>query len=44
MILMGEPEKGPLGRPRLGWGDDIEIWISEWGGMDCIDLVHDSNQ
>jgi hypothetical protein len=31
-ILVGKPEgKGPLGRPRRGWVDNIKIDLSEMG-------------
>jgi hypothetical protein len=36
-ILVGKPEgKRQLGRPRLGWVDNIKIGLREigWGGMD----------
>jgi hypothetical protein len=38
-ILVGKPEgKGPLGRPRRRWVDDIKMDITEigWGGMDWM--------
>jgi hypothetical protein len=39
---MGEPEgRRPLGRPRLGWEDNINIDIQAvgCGGMDWMDLA-----
>jgi hypothetical protein len=41
-ILVGRPEdKGPLGRPRRRWQDNIKMDIQEvgCGGMDWIDLA-----
>jgi hypothetical protein len=41
---VGKPEaKGPLGRPRPMWVDNIKIDLSEigWSGMDWIDLAQD---
>jgi hypothetical protein len=43
-ILVGKPEgKGPLGRPRRRWVDNIKVDHREldWGGMDWIDLAQD---
>ena len=45
-ILVGKPEgKGPLGRPRLRWEDNIKIdlhGVGWWGGgMNWIDLAQD---
>jgi hypothetical protein len=43
-ILVGTPEgKGPLGRLRHRWEDNIEMDLREigWGGMDWIDLAQD---
>jgi hypothetical protein len=32
-ILVGKPEgKGPLGRPRRGWVDNIKMDLGEIGG------------
>jgi hypothetical protein len=29
-VLVGRPERrGPLGRPRLGWGDNIKMDLQE---------------
>jgi hypothetical protein len=38
--------KGPLGRPRRRWVDNIEMDLREvgWDGMDWIDLAQDSDQ
>jgi hypothetical protein len=41
-ILVGKPEgKGPLGRPRRRWVDDVEMDLREIGsvGMDWINLA-----
>jgi hypothetical protein len=46
-ILVGKPEgKGPLGRPRHRWEDNIRMDLREivWGGMDWIDLAQDRDQ
>jgi hypothetical protein len=46
-ILVGKPEeKGPLGRPRRRWVDNIKTDLREigWGGMDWIDLAHAGDQ
>jgi hypothetical protein len=33
-IIVGKPEgKGPLGRPRLSWVDNIKISIERYKGM-----------
>jgi hypothetical protein len=40
--LVGKPDgKGPLGRPRRRWVDNIKTNIKEigWDGMDWIDLA-----
>jgi hypothetical protein len=42
--LVRKPEgKRPLGRPRPGWEDNIEMGLPEMGcgGMDWIDLAQD---
>jgi hypothetical protein len=32
-VLVGKPEgKGPLGRPRHGWEDNIKMDLQEGGG------------
>jgi hypothetical protein len=41
---MGKPErKGPLGRPRRKWVDNVimDLKEKEWGGVDWIDLARD---
>jgi hypothetical protein len=46
-ILVGNPKgKGPLGRPRRRWEDNIKMYLRElgWGGMDWIDLAKDRDQ
>jgi hypothetical protein len=46
-ILVGMPGgKGPLGRPRRRWANNIKMDFSEmgWGGMDWIDLVEGRDQ
>jgi hypothetical protein len=46
-ILVGNPEgKGPLGRPRRRWVDNIKMTLREiaWDGMDWIDLAQDMDQ
>jgi hypothetical protein len=46
-ILVGKPEgKGPLGRPRRMWVDNIKIDLREirWDGVDWIDLVKEREQ
>jgi hypothetical protein len=43
-ILVGKPGgKGPLGRPRYRWEDNIKMNLREieWGGMDWNDLAED---
>jgi hypothetical protein len=45
--LVGNPEgKRPLGRPRRGWVDTIEIDLREigWDGRDWIDGAQDRDQ
>jgi hypothetical protein len=42
MMLVGKPEgRRPLGRPRCGWVDKIEMDLrrKSWDDMDCIDLA-----
>jgi hypothetical protein len=44
---MGNPEgKRPLGRPRRGWEDNIDMDHSEigWGDMDWIHLAQDTDR
>jgi hypothetical protein len=46
-VLVGKPEvKRPLGRPRLGWDDNIKMDLQEvgWGGMDWIELAQDRDR
>jgi hypothetical protein len=46
-ILVAKLEgKGPLGRPRCRWVDNIKIDFRElgWDGMDWIDLAQDRDQ
>jgi hypothetical protein len=39
-------EKGPLGRPRHRWEDNIKMDLREleWGSMDWINLYQDRDQ
>jgi hypothetical protein len=41
-----ESQKGPLGRPRYGWVDNIKMHLREMGhyGMDWIHLAQDRGQ
>jgi hypothetical protein len=42
MLLVEKPEgKGPLGRPRRRWVEDIKMDLSEigWGSVDLIGLA-----
>jgi hypothetical protein len=44
-FLVGKPEgKGPLGRPRRRWIDNIKMYLLEIGVsvLDWIDLAQDS--
>jgi hypothetical protein len=46
-ILLRKPEgKGPLGRLRRGWVDNIKMDLKEigWDGVDWIDLALDRHQ
>jgi hypothetical protein len=46
-ILVGKPEgKGPLGRRRCKWADNIKMDLREivCGGMDWINLARDRDQ
>jgi hypothetical protein len=38
--------KRPLGRPKSGWVDNIQMDLSEirWDGMDWIDVAQDRGQ
>jgi hypothetical protein len=43
-LLVGKPEgRGPLGRPRRRWVDNIRKVLGEvgWGGVDWIGLAQD---
>jgi hypothetical protein len=45
--LVGKPEgKGPLGRPRCRWVDNIKMDLGEigWDGRDWIELAQDRDQ
>ena len=47
MFLVGKLEgKGPLGRPRRRWEDNIKMHLRqvECGGMDWIELVQDRDR
>jgi hypothetical protein len=46
-ILAGKREgKRPLGRPKLGWVDNIKMDLREieWGDTDWVDLAQDRDQ
>jgi hypothetical protein len=46
-LLVGKPEgKGPLGRQRRRWMDNIRIDLGEvgWGDVDWIGLAKDRNR
>jgi hypothetical protein len=46
-LLVGKPEgKGPLGRSRRRWVDNIEMDLLEigWGGVDWIGLAQDRDK
>jgi hypothetical protein len=46
-LLVGKPEgKGPLGRPRRRWVDNIMMDLGEvgWGDVDWIGLAKDRNR
>jgi len=46
-VLVGKPEgKGPLGRPRCRWDDNIKMDLQEvgCGGMDWIELAQDRDR
>jgi hypothetical protein len=41
-MLIGKPEvRGPLGRPRRRWEDNIkmDVWELWWKGVDRIQLI-----
>ena len=47
IVLVGKPEgKGPLGRPRRRWEDNIKMDLQEvgCGGMDWIDVAEDRDR
>jgi hypothetical protein len=44
-ILVGGPERRPLGRPRRRWEDNIKIDLQEVGWrMDWIELAQDRDR
>ena len=46
-VLLWKPEeKGPIGRPRRRWDDNIKMDLQEvgCGGMDWIELAHDRDR
>jgi hypothetical protein len=46
-ILVGKPEgKGPRGRPKYLWEDNIQMNLQEVGceGMDWIDMAQDRDR
>jgi hypothetical protein len=46
-VLVGKPEgKGPVGRPRRRWEDNIKMDLREieCGGMDWIELAQDRDR
>jgi len=46
-VFVGKPVgKGPLGRPRHRWENNIKMDFREvgWGGMDWIDLAQDRDR
>ena len=46
-VLVGKPEgKGPLGRPKRRWEDNIKMDLQEMGCgcMDWIDLAEDRDR
>jgi hypothetical protein len=46
-ILVGRPEgRGPLGRPRCRWEDNIKMDLQAvgWGDMDWIDMAQDTDR
>jgi hypothetical protein len=46
-LLVGKPEgKGPLGRPKRRWVDNIGMDLGdvEWGDVDWIGLPRDRNR
>jgi len=45
-VLVGKPERRPLGRPRRRWGDNIKIDLLEVGcvGIDWIELAQNRDR
>jgi hypothetical protein len=45
-ILLGNPKKEPLGRPRRRWVDNIKLDLRDigWDRMVWIDLAQDKDQ
>jgi len=45
-VLVGKPERRPLGRPRRRWKDNIRMDLQEVGCryMDCIGLAQDRDR
>jgi hypothetical protein len=45
MVLVGHGGKGPPGRPRCQWEDNIKMNIREigWWGVDWIHLAEERN-
>jgi hypothetical protein len=46
-VLVGKPEgKGPLGRPRRRWEDNIKVYLQEMGcgGMEWIEVARDRDR
>ena len=47
MVLVGKPEgKGPLGRPRRRWEDNIKMDLQKVGGgrVDWMELAQDRDR
>jgi hypothetical protein len=46
-VFLGKPEgKRPLGRPGLGWDDNIKMGLQEvgWGGIDWMDMAQNRDR
>jgi hypothetical protein len=45
-ILVGKPERRPLGRPRKMWESNIKMYLRDigWSGMDWIYLAQERDQ
>jgi len=45
-VLVGKPDRRPLGRPRRRWVDNIRMNLQEvgCGYMDCIGLAQDRDR